>query len=459
MPIAAVVAVLAAAAAGVLTWFVARSQSIALKDRLARAEQELALAQTQLQSERSTNVTLNSEKASLQAELRLEKKNADEKIVLLQQSELRLREAFQALSAEALKSNNQSFLELAKATLDSYQSSARGELEQRKQAVQSMVEPIRKSLESVDTQIRELEKSRSEAYGGLKSQVASLIATQEKLQSETGNLVKALRAPQVRGRWGEIQLRRVVELAGMLPYCDFTEQTSLNTENGKLRPDLIVRLPGGKTVVVDSKAPLQAYLDALESSDEDQRRSLLGDHARQIRSHMMGLGSKAYWDQLASTPDFVVMFLPGETFFSAALQQDPGLIEYGVSQRVIPASPTTLIALLQAVSYGWRQEKIAESAQEISERGKELYERLCKFSGYVRDLGTNLGRSVEQYNKAIASLEGRVLVTARKFPELGVSAKEELPELAPIEKSIRELQAPEMVTRVRLDLAASSDES
>jgi DNA recombination protein RmuC len=173
----------------------------------------------------------------------------------------------------------------------------------------------------------------------------------------------------------------------------------------------------------------------------------------------MGLGSKAYWDQLASTPDFVVMFLPGETFFSAALQQDPGLIEYGVSQRVIPASPTTLIALLQAVSYGWRQEKIAESAQEISERGKELYERLCKFAGYVRDLGTNLGRSVEQYNKAIASLEGRVLVTARKFPELGVSAKEELPELAPIEKSIRELQAPEMVARVRLDLAASSDES
>jgi DNA recombination protein RmuC len=459
MPIAAIVAVLAAAVSGALTWFIARSQSISLRDRLAHAEQELASAQTQLQSERSTNVTLNSEKAALQAELRLEKKAAEEKLALLQQSELRLREAFQALSADALKSNNQSFLELAKATLDSYQSSARGELEQRKQAVESMVEPIRKSLESVDTQIRELEKSRSEAYGGLKSQVASLIVTQEKLQSETGNLVKALRAPQVRGRWGEIQLRRVVELAGMLPYCDFTEQASLNTDNGKLRPDLIVRLPGGKTVVVDSKAPLQAYLDALECSDEDQRRTLLGDHARQIRSHIMGLGSKAYWDQLASTPDFVVMFLPGETFFSAALQQDPGLIEYGVSQRVIPASPTTLIALLQAVSYGWRQEKIAESAQEISERGKELYERLCKFAGYVRDLGTNLGRSVEQYNKAIASLEGRVLVTARKFPELGVSAKEELPELAPIEKSIRELQAPEMVARVRLDLAASSDES
>lgn len=287
MPIAAIVAVLAAAVSGALTWFIARSQSISLRDRLAHAEQELASAQTQLQSERSTNVTLNSEKAALQAELRLEKKAAEEKLALLQQSELRLREAFQALSADALKSNNQSFLELAKATLDSYQSSARGELEQRKQAVESMVEPIRKSLESVDTQIRELEKSRSEAYGGLKSQVASLIVTQEKLQSETGNLVKALRAPQVRGRWGEIQLRRVVELAGMLPYCDFTEQASLNTDNGKLRPDLIVRLPGGKTVVVDSKAPLQAYLDALECSDEDQRRTLLGDHARQIRRKVL----------------------------------------------------------------------------------------------------------------------------------------------------------------------------
>ena len=289
-----------------------------------------------------------------------------------------------------------------------------------------------------------MEKERGEAYGGLRSQVASLIATQEKLQSETGNLVKALRAPQVRGRWGEIQLRRVVEIAGMLPYCDFTEQASIATEDGKVRPDLIVHLPGAKTVVVDAKAPLQAYLDALEAGDEDARRVLLGDHARQIRTHMVQLGSKVYWDQLPSTPDFVVMFLPGETFFSAALEQDAGLIEYGVSQKVIPASPTTLIALLQAVAYGWRQEKIAESAQEISERGKELYDRLCTLAGYVRDLGTNLGRAVEQYNKAIGSLEGRVLVTARKFQELGVTTKEEIPELAPVEKSVRELQAPEM---------------
>jgi DNA recombination protein RmuC len=253
-------------------------------------------------------------------------------------------------------------------------------------------------------------------------------------------------------------LHRVVELAGMLPYCDFVEQASLATETGKLRPDLIVRLPGGKTVVVDSKAPLQAYLDALEAGDDDARRAMLDQHARQIRTHISSLGSKAYWDQLPSAPDFVVMFLPGETFFSVALQQDPELIEYGVSQKVIPASPTTLIALLQAVAYGWRQEKIAESAQEVSARGKELYDRLCTLAGHVRDLGSSLSKSVDQYNRAIGTLEGRVLVTARKFPELGISAKEELPELSPVEKSVRGLQAAELVERVSVVLESGEEE-
>jgi DNA recombination protein RmuC len=420
------------------------SRSAAVAARLTRAERDVAAAQDELKTERETNLALRMEQAGLKKTLEMEQKNAAEKLALLQEAEAKLREAFAALSAEALSQNNQSFLELARATLEKYQTGAFHELEQRKQAVEVLVAPIRQSLENVNLQIRAIEKERGEAYGSLKSQVGSLIATQEKLQSETGKLVQALRAPQVRGRWGEIQLRRVVEIAGMLPYCDFTEQASIQTEDGRLRPDLVIHLPGAKTVVVDSKAPLQAYLDALEAGDEDARRALLGDHARQIRTHMVQLGSKAYWDQLPSTPDFVVMFLPGETFFSAALEQDAELIEYGVSQKVIPASPTTLIALLQAVAYGWRQEKIAESAQEISDRGKELYDRLCTLAGYVRDLGGNLGRAVEQYNKAIGALEGRVLVTARKFSELGVSAKEEIPELAPVEKSPRELQAPEM---------------
>ena len=439
-----VTALIGAVIGGVLASLALQARLTAIATRLARAEQDLAAAQQEIEKAREANIVLRTQQAALEKTLEFEQKTAAEKLAAVQQAEAKLREAFAALSAEALSHNNQSFLELAHATLEKYQIQARGELDQRKQAVEILVEPIRQSLESVNQQIRAMEKERGEAYGGLRSQVASLIATQEKLQSETGNLVKALRAPQVRGRWGEIQLRRVVEIAGMLPYCDFTEQASIATEDGKVRPDLIVHLPGAKTVVVDAKAPLQAYLDALEAGDEDARRVLLGDHARQIRTHMVQLGSKVYWDQLPSTPDFVVMFLPGETFFSAALEQDAGLIEYGVSQKVIPASPTTLIALLQAVAYGWRQEKIAESAQEISERGKELYDRLCTLAGYVRDLGTNLGRAVEQYNKAIGSLEGRVLVTARKFQELGVTTKEEIPELAPVEKSVRELQAPEM---------------
>jgi DNA recombination protein RmuC len=442
-PMAIVIALISAVIGMALASLFLHSRSVAVAARLTRAEQDLAAAQRDLKAEHEAGILLRTERAALEKTVELERKVAAEKLAAVEQAEIKLREAFAALAAEALKHNNESFLELARATLAKYQSEAHGELEQRKQAVEALVAPIRQSLEGMNQQIRTIEKERGEAYGSLKSQVASLIVTQEKLQSETGNLVKALRAPQVRGRWGEIQLRRVVEIAGMLPYCDFTEQASITGEDGRLRPDLVVHLPGAKTVVVDAKAPLQAYLDALEASD-DQRRTLLGDHARQIRTHMAQLGSKAYWDQLPSTPDFVVMFLPGETFFSSALEQDPGLIEYGVSQKVIPASPTTLIAVLQAVAYGWRQEKIAESAQEISERGKELYDRLCTLAGYVRDLGTNLGRAVEQYNKAIASLEGRVLVTARKFPELGVSVKEEIPELAPVEKSVRELQSPEM---------------
>ena len=447
-----VLALLGAAIGAVLTSLIWYARSAPVATRLARAEQDLAEAQAALQKEREANVqereanvVLRTEQAALQKTLELERQMAAEKLAAAQQAEVKLREAFAALSVEALSQNSQSFLELARATLERYQVQASGELEQRKQAVEVLVEPIRQSLDQVNQQIRTIEKERGEAYVGLRTQVASLIATQEKLHSETGNLVKALRAPQVRGRWGEIQLRRVVELAGMAPYCDFTEQASISTGDGRVRPDLIVHLPGAKTVVVDAKAPLQAYLDALEAENEDARRMLLGQHARQIRAHMVHLGSKAYWDQLSSTPDFVVMFLPGETFFSAALEQDAGLIEYGIGQKVILASPTTLIALLQAVAYGWRQEKIAESAQEISVRGKELYDRLCTLAGYVRDLGANLGRAVEHYNKAIGSLEGRVLVTARKFQELGVTVKEEIPEMAPVERGVRELQAPELL--------------
>lgn len=419
-----------------------RTRTAGLAEQKRTLSEQLAATQATMERQAAEIRQLIEARAALDGILVTERKHAEENLRLLTDAREQLKSDFKALAASALDSNNANFLQLARSALKTSQTEAAGELAQKEQAVRTLVEPIAQSLAGMNQQIQELEKSRSSAYGTLTTQVQSLLETQKALQAETGNLVKALREPQARGRWGELQLRTVLELSGMMPHCDFKEQLSFNDEDRRYRPDVIVDLPGGKQVVIDAKVPLSAYLAAIEAAEDSTRAARMKDHARQVRQHIDSLASRSYWSHLPCTPEFVVMFLPGEVFFRAAMDADAELIEYGVSQKVIITSPTTLIALLKAVAYGWNQKSLAESAKTISDAGKTLYERLCKMTDHLEKLGRRLGGAVTSYNELLSSMEKRVLPEARKFPEYDRSlAAAALPDVQQIEQTPRELQA------------------
>ena len=407
-------------------------------DRVPPLEQENVKLREQLQHANKESVEL---KTKLEAEL----KNHEAHVEDLRKMDDELERKFTVLASDALGKNSENFLKLVSERFGKHRETADEELEKRKKEIETLVKPIGESLSKFEHRVGEIEKAREGAYGAITEQVKSLAEGQTNLRSETGRLVQALRQPKTRGRWGEYQLRNVLEMAGMTEHVDFVEEKTIEGEDGRLRPDVIVRLPGGKSVIVDAKTSLEAYLSAVETDDEDTREQLMADHARQVRDRVRTLASRDYWNALPETPDFVVMFIPGEAFFAAAIERDPGLFETAVRQRVLICTPTTFVALVKAIAYGWQQEKLAESALEIAERGRDLYDRIKVFGGHMGDLGRSLRQAVDRYNQGIGSLEGRLLPAARRFETLGVvPAGSSIPALEPVELEAREVQAEEL---------------
>jgi DNA recombination protein RmuC len=412
-----------------------RARDVRIAELEARGDElrrQLGEKATELDGVRREIAAERSQRADSDARLDEAKKSLDEQRRVFDEARVGLKETFEALSHQALSASNSEFLKLAEERLG-----------QRQKEIDASLTPLRSALERYEGGIRGLEQARDQAYGSLKSEVERLARLSEQLRGETGNLVNALRSPQVRGRWGEVTLHRVVELAGMAEHCDYVEQVTVETEGGRLRPDMVVNLPGGRAIVVDAKVPLAAYLEAMGAATEDQRQSAMARHARQVRDHMGALAAKAYWEQFTTAPELVVMFIPGESFVGAAAQADPALIEDGMARKVVVATPTTLVALLRAIAYGWRQEQVATNAEGIRKLGSELYDRLRTLAGHFDSVGAALGRAVNAYNAFVGSMETRVLPSARRFRDLGAASGDEIAPLVVVEQAPRQPDAPE----------------
>jgi DNA recombination protein RmuC len=420
------------------------ADALALNDRLAAEQRAL---QDRVAGQQQSLTSLHADAARLAAELEHERRTAEERAAGFAETRAQLTGEFARLSTLALQQNNEQFLQLADTKLNETRQAADGELAKRQEAIEQLLKPIGEQLGKYEAGMQRLEVERQRAYSTLTEQMKYLSSSHDQLQKETRNLVTALRSPQTRGRWGELQLRRVVEMAGMLEHCDFDEQVTSDADGGRLRPDMVVRLPGGKNVAVDAKVPMQAFLDANEADDEGVRRTHLASHGRQMKAHVDALSKKEYWKRVDPSPEFVVAFIPGDPLLTAALEHEPGLMEHAVANHVLLATPTSLIALLRAVAYGWQQDSLADNARQIQQDGAELYHRLSVLGDHFSGVGKGLSAAVGAYNKAVGSLEGRVLVTARRFVDKGVvpAGERELPRPAPVDAMTRALQAPELL--------------
>jgi DNA recombination protein RmuC len=415
-----------------------RSESAAIAAQLSETRQQLATSQAETAGLRREVLEEKTLRTRAETDVQNQRANLEEQRRLLGEAQAKLGQAFDSIAAKALQQSTDQFLLLAQERLAKLQQETSGDLSQRQEAIKGLVEPLQQRLSDLQTHLRQIESSRESAYGELRNQVQQLAATNRDLQKETGTLVNTLRQPQVKGRWGELTLRRAVELAGMSPHCDFVEQVSVHTDEGRLRPDLLVRLPGGANVVVDAKVPLNGFLRVAAAQNEAEREAGLVEHARLFRAHVNQLSTKEYWKQFQPCPEFVVLFVPGESFFSAALERDPALLEDAITNHVLLASPANLIAILRAVAYGWRQEQIAENAQQISDLGGELYFRILKFLEHMGDVRGGIERTNKAFNNAVGSLEGRVLPAVRKLKEKG-GYWGEFPAIEPTETALRAL--------------------